>query len=457
MSGRHLVVVGGGIAGLAAAWEATGRGWSVTVLEERDEPGGKLRTTDFLGRPVDEGADAFLRRVPDALALCAEVGIEQFRSPAATRAMVWLDGSLRRFPEPSVMGVPLDPDAPATVELIGDSGRDHLAAERTLPGLPIVHDVAVGPFLRERLGPEVADGLVGALLGGIAAGDPERMSLECAAPQLAAAARRGPSLLEALADTPRSPGAVFAAPLGGMQQLPRAVASALAGRGVQIRTRATVEAVEPAGRSWRVHLAGGGDVEGDAVVLATPAPAASALLSEVGAETAATLRSFDHASVVLVTLGYRRSDVDLDPELSGFVVPRRSGLRVTAASWGSSKWPDWADPDHHVLRVSMGHRDDPRAVDLDDDDVVARIVRDLETAMGLRADPLAVRISRWRRGFLQQDVGHVARVDELERTTDRELPGLALCGAGLRGVGIPASIASGRRAVERVCVQGSGR
>ncbi len=451
MSDRHLVVVGGGIAGLAAAWEATAHGWAVTVVEPRGETGGKLRTTDFLGRPVDEGADAFLRRVPEALALCREVGVEELRSPAATRAMVWWKGALRRFPERSVMGVPLDPDAPDTAELLSAEGRAALAAEPTLGGLPVADDVAVGPFLRSRLGAEVADGLVGALLGGIAAGDPERMSLDSAAPQLAAAARRGPSLIEALAAAPSAEGPIFSAPAGGMAELPRAVTRALVERGVVIRTGEAVEAVEP---SWKVHVAGGDTLEADAVVVVTPAHRTVGIVAGTAPRTAEALRSFDHASAVLVTLGYRREEVQLDPALSGFVVPRGSDLRVTAASWGSSKWPQWADEDHHVFRVSLGHREDPTAVDLDEDALLDTISRDLHTTMGLDAAPVAVRVSRWRDGFLQHDVGHAARVDELERLAADELPGVELCGAGLRGVGIPASIGSGRRAAARAC--GSG-
>ncbi len=448
MSERHLVVVGGGISGLAAAWEATTRGWSVTVVEPRDQPGGKLRTSDFLGRQVDEGADAFLRRVPDALALCEEVGVGDLRSPAATRAMVWWKGALHRFPEQSVMGVPLDPDAPDTADLLSAEGRARLAAERQLGGLPTAGDVPVGEFLRSRLGPEVADGLVGALLGGIAAGDPERMSLDSAAPQLAAAARRGPSLLEALAAAPRSDGPVFAAPVGGMAELPRAVTRALRDRGAVVRTGEAVEAIEP---SWRVHLADGSTLSADAVVVATPAPRAADIVSAAGPRTAGALRSFDHASAVLVTLGYHRGDLDLDPALSGFVVPRGTGLRITAASWGSSKWPHWADEGHHVLRVSLGHRGDPGAVDLDDDAVLEAIGRDLAATMGLAAAPVAVRINRWRDGFLQHDVGHAQRVLELERVAAEELPGAVLCGAGLHGVGIPASIGSGRSAARRAC------
>jgi oxygen-dependent protoporphyrinogen oxidase len=454
MSARHLVVVGGGIAGLAAAWEATQLGWTATVVERRSEAGGKLRTTPFLGRPVDEGADAFLRRVPDALALCEELGIRDLRSPSATRAMVWQHGSLRRFPDPAVMGVPLDPDAGSAAEVLSPAGRERLAAERGLAGLPIDHDVAVGPFLRDRLGSEVADGLVGALLGGIAAGDPDRMSLDSTAPQLAAAARRGPSLLDALAAMPRSGGPVFAAPPEGMQQLPATLAAALVDRGVEVRTDAAVASVEP---SWLVHLEDGSALAGDAVVVAAPAPDAARILPSSGRASAEALRSFDHASVVLVTLGYRRDDLALDGEVSGFVVPRSAGLRVTAASWASSKWPHWADRDHHVLRVSMGHRADPGAVELEDDAVLTQIQRDLGTTMRLHADPVAVRVSRWRDGFLQHDVGHAERVGALERTVRDELPGLALCGAGLRGVGVPASIASGRRAAGLVCAEGLHR
>ena len=450
-TGGHLAVVGGGIAGLAAAWEAYGLGWSVTVIDGADRTGGKLVTTDFLGRPVDEGADAFLRRVPDALRLCEELGITELRSPAAAAAMVWSDGRLHPFPAGSIMGVPVEPDALDGCDLVSAEGRARWAAEPELGGLPIDHDVAVGPFLRERLGTEIADRLVGPLLGGIAAGDPERMSLDATVPQFAAAAHSSPSLLQALRDAPRSDGPVFAAPARGMQSLPDALTAELVRRGVTIRTGAPVVGLEP---SWTVHLADGSSVEADRVVVATPATASARLLTGISPEVSTMLGSLDHASVVLVTLGYRRSDVDLDPASSGFLVPRDAGLTIAAVSWGSSKWPHWSDGDHHVLRVSAGHRNDPGPVELPDDELLGTFAADLHRTMGLDAEPVASRITRYPGGFVQHDVGHLQRMDALDRAVDA-LPGLALCGGGLRGVGIPASIASGRRAAAAMCRSGS--
>ncbi len=450
-TGDHLAVVGGGIAGLAAAWEAVERGWSVTVVDGAGRTGGKLVTTDFLGRPVDEGADAFLRRVPDALRLCEELGITDLRSPAAAAAMVWADGRLHPFPPGSVMGVPVDPAALDGCDLVSAEGRARWAAEPKLEGLPIDHDVAVAPFLRERLGPEIADRLVAPLLGGIAAGDPERMSLDATVPQFAAAARSGPSLLQALRDTPRLAGPVFAAPAGGMQSLPDTLTAALLRRGVTIRTGAAAVGLEP---SWTVHLADGSSVEADRVVVATPATASARLLDAVSAEVRSMLASLDHASAVLVTLGYRSADVELDPASSGFLVPRDAGLTVAAVSWGSSKWPHWADDDHHVLRVSAGHRNDPGPVELPDDELLAAFAADLHRTMGVDTEPVASRITRYPGGFVQHDVGHLERMDLLDRAV-AALPGLALCGGGLRGVGIPASIASGRRAAAALCEGGA--
>lgn len=450
----RLVVVGGGITGLAAAWEASGRaGVQVTVLESAPDLGGKVRTSPFLGRRVDEGADAFLCRVPEALQLCRELGIaDTLVHPAQRAAFVWVDG-LRPLPQPSVFGIPLDATALAESGLVSTDAVRYAADEPHRGHRPPSADVSIGGYLRPRLGDEVVDRLVGPLVGGINAGEVDRLSLDAVLPQVAEVAHRSPSLLEGLrrgaSEGRAAPDApVFAAPPGGMTELVTTLAHALAGRGVTIEVGRPVTAISPGPRGWSLDTPAG-TVPADVVVLATPAANAAGLLAGAGAagsEAAALLAGVRSASVAMVTLAYRRSDVPLPLDGSGFLVPRSAGLTITAASWTSSKWAHLDDGDHVLLRVSAGHDGEPETVTLPEDDLMARVGDDLARTMGIDVEPVARRITRWVDALPQYEVGHLERMVEVDRHV-AAMTGVAVTGAAHRGIGIPACIRQGRAAV----------
>jgi oxygen-dependent protoporphyrinogen oxidase len=466
-----VLVVGGGIAGLAAAWEATGRGDEVTVLEASPRWGGLIRTSPMEvpahdGHPggtlvIDEAADAFLARVPDAVELCRELGlVDRFTEPAARRAMVWDGSALRWFPARQALGVPLDLEDLAATGLVSEQAIAAVAEEAAGEHAPLDHDVAVGPFLRGRLGDEVVDRVVAPLLGGINAGDVESMSLRAVAPQLADAAAAGGSLCAELARrASKAPeGPVFHGLLGGTATLVDALVDHLTDRGADLRTGTPVARVGVDAGDGRasVTTASGDTFHGDLVVVTTPAPAAAAMLADTSAETARALATIRLASVVLVTFLFERSDVpgagdggeDATLCASGFLVPRRAGLLLAAASWGSLKWRHWDDGRHFTVRASAGHVDDDRVVHMGDDEVVAGLLADLRTTMGITAPPVATRVSRWHDGFHQYAVGHLDLVERIEATLDADTGGrVRVAGCAYRGVGIPACIRSGRAAV----------
>jgi oxygen-dependent protoporphyrinogen oxidase len=465
-----LAVVGAGISGLAAAWEGRRRGARLVVVEAGERPGGKIRTTPFAGGPLDEAADAFLARVPEAVELCAELGIgSELVSPATGSAYVWWDGALRRLPAEQLLGVPTDLDAVAASGLLSPAGveaarRDLTQGDDRPPG-----DESVGALVRRRLGDEVLDRLVGPLVGSIYAGDCDRLSLQVSAAQLVAARDRDPddpSLMRSAAalraeaiDTGRP---VFLAPAGGVGRLTDALAASL---GDDLRTGAAVTGLERTGGrggggGWRLWVAGDGAgdddatrrsaLEADAVVLATPGYASARLLAGVAPDVANALARIDHASVALVALAVPRSGVDGPLDGSGFLVPQSAGLALTACSWVSSKWPHLAvDPDVVLLRASVGRDGDDRALALDDDTLVAAILADLGTTMGLRAAPIEVRISRWDRSFPQPRPGHLPAVAALQAGLGVAAPGVALAGSWVGGVGIPACIREARAAAGR--------
>jgi oxygen-dependent protoporphyrinogen oxidase len=459
-----LAVVGGGISGLAAAWEGRRRGASVVVLEAGPRAGGKLQTSPLGGVEVDESADAFLARVPEAVDLCTELGIDtDLVSPGTGSAYLWLDGALRRLPAEQLLGVPTDVDALAGTGLLSAAGLERARQDLRLPDDRPAGDTdgqgkdeSVGDLVRRRLGDEVLDRLVAPLVGSVYAGDCDRMSLQVTAPQLATARdldRSDPSLVRAAAairaQAVGTGRAVFLAPRGGVGRLADALAEAL---GDDVRTGTTVTGLAPDGTRWRVGAGGtdgtdAGDVVADAVVLATPAFVSAPLLAPVAPDPAAFLAGIDHASVALLGLAVPRDGIDHPMDGSGFLVPRSAGLVLTACSWATTKWPHLdVDPSVALLRASAGHDGDDRGLTLPDHELVAAMLADLRTTMGLRAEPVDVRITRWPQSFPQPRPGHLAAVAAAGTALAAVSPRLAITGAWARGVGIPACIRGARAA-----------
>lgn len=461
MVDRHLVVVGGGIAGLAAAWEASATpGVRVTVLEASDRTGGKIRTSevtldDGTTMTIDEGADAFLARVPDAVQLCHELGLgDELTQPAIGRAKVFVDGELRFLPEDTVLGVPTDMSSLADAGLLSPEGLAAATAELDRTGPATEADVAIGPFLAEHYGTELVDRVVGPLIGGINAGDVDELSLAAVTPQLAEAAADGGSLSVALAERRRAvplTGPVFHAVRGGSGRLIEVLVEALVARGVEVRTTAPVEHLRRTDAGWELRVRGdAAPIDADLVVLTTPAPDTAELLAVDCPAASQELAAMTHSACALVTLVYRAEDVPTELDASGFLVPRSEGLFLTAASWGSSKWAHWNDGRHVVLRVSAGRTGDERQAGMDDASLVAALREDLATTMGITAAPVGTRVARWALGFTQYTVGHLERVDRIDAALADGCPGLAVAGAAYRGLGLPACIRQGREAARRL-------
>ncbi|MFE6939106.1 protoporphyrinogen oxidase [Streptomyces chartreusis] len=451
----HVVVVGGGIAGLAAAHRLLDRGRHVTVLEASDRVGGKLLPGEIAGVRVDLGAESMLARRPEAIALAREAGLaERLQPPASASASIWTRGALRPMPKGHVMGVP--GTAAALSGVLSDEGLARIERDADLPRTEVGDDVAVGAYVAARLGREVVDRLVEPLLGGVYAGDAYRISLRSAVPQLYQAARTHDSLTEAVreiqakAAANQQTGPVFMGIEGGVGRLPLAVAESVRARGGEIVTGAPVtELRREASGGWRV-VAGDRVLRPDAVVVAVPAPAAAALLRAEAPGAAAELEGVEYASMALVTLAYRRSDAGL-PAGSGFLVPPVDGRTIKASTFASQKW-GWIadeDPDTIVLRTSVGRYGETEILGRDDAGLVDVSRRDLKEATGLDATPLETRVTRWTDGLPQYPVGHHARVARVREHVAR-VPGLAVCGAQYDGVGIPACIASAYAAVDQL-------
>ncbi|MER5311575.1 protoporphyrinogen oxidase [Streptomyces sp. NPDC002773] len=462
--GSHVVVAGGGIAGLAAAHRLAVAGHRVTLLEAGPRLGGKLLAGEIAGAPVDLGAESLLARRPEAVALARAVGLgDRLQAPATTTASVWSRGELVPMPKGHVMGVP--GDARAVEGLLSEEGLRRIGLDRELPPSEIGDDIAIGAYVADRMGHEVVDRLVEPLLGGVYAGDAYRISMRAAVPALFEAAREHPTLTAAVravqqagaavpADAAGAAtglgGSVFLGVDGGVGTLPGAVADAIRAAGGEILTDAPVTALRRTGPTgWQV-VSGDRVLTADAVVLATPAGPAAALLAAHAPAAAAELEAVAYASMALVTLAFRRSDLPALPG-SGFLVPPVDGHTIKASTFSSQKWRWVTDgaPDLFVLRTSVGRHGEEDQVHREDADLVAASLKDLAAATGLAARPVATTVTRWLGGLPQYPVGHLARVARV-REAVAALPGLRVAGAAYDGVGIPACIASAHRAADEI-------
>lgn len=457
MSGR-VAVVGGGISGLAAAWELArgGPDLEITLLEGSSRVGGKLRRASVGGAHVDVGAESVLARRPEAIQLVEELGLAgEVRHPAPVGASIVSGG--RRWPMPAgtLMGIPSDPES--VRGLLSDSELDRLEAE--VAGEPMSGDIAVGVLVDERLGRAVTDKLVEPLLAGVYAGHSRELSLEMSVPALHRAAREGASLREAARATaaaaahgPAAGTPVFATLHGGIGTLAERLGGALSGLGVRVHTGATARRLRREADHW-VLTTGPTIAERetayDAVVLATPGAPTARLLSAVAPGPAEQLQRVEYASMAIVTIV-----LDGPPPAwldgSGFLVPPTEPLTIKASTFSSVKWP-WlrqAYPDRTYLRASIGRHREEATLQRSDEDLVEIALRELAAVLERALpSPLDTHVQRWGGGLPQYAPGHRQLVDRIRAG----LPdGIALCGAAYDGVGIPACIGSGREAARRV-------
>ncbi|HMJ77490.1 MAG TPA: protoporphyrinogen oxidase [Iamia sp.] len=456
-----VVVAGAGITGLAAALRLGQAGVDVIVVDPAIRIGGMVHTSPFAGRMVDEGADAFLVRTPAALDLARRVGLaDELVHPARRDARVWLGGVPHRLPA-HVLGVPTDPDEVEALRILSPDGLNRLRRDLTdPPELAPGGDVSVAEAVGGRLGPEALARLVDPLVGGISAGDTAKLSLAAVAPQINAAWRdpAHPSLvaacraqLERAQEGGADPAApIFASPVGGMVRLPQAVAHAARMTGyVDLRLGTALSAVAKGGL---VALSDGTTVEAEGVIVATSGLTAAEIVGSVSPDARALLAGVHHVSVAFVRVAVRPADLARPLDGSGVLVPRTEGRIVTACSWASQKW-DHLAPERgdgtEVVRAAVGRDGEQAVLDLDDDALVARVVDDLTPLLDLRGTPVAASLHRWPRAFPQYRPGHLDRVSAMEAALGRDAPEIVVAGMHLRGVGIPAAVASGEAAADR--------
>ncbi len=494
---RRIVVVGGGITGLATAYYIQTKGAALaepvtcTVIEGSPEFGGKIKTRRRDGFILEGGPDSFLAQKPWALDLCRELGLADRligTREAGARTSVLIGDQLMALPDGAVLGIPVRIVPFLRSPLISWPGKLRMALDLVIPPRRRRDDESLADFIRRRLGNEALEKIAEPLMAGIHVADPERLSIQATFPRLAELERTHGSLIRGLrgqssgghttrgsasAPTPRSAqdavglaagGAVargrgvispFLSFPNGMQELIDALlarlesVSLIAGRRARrIARRDAGPPFAPDGDVplYRVVLDDGSTIEADAVVLATPAYVSAELVAELNPALAASLSRIHYLSTATVSLGYRRADVGHPLDGFGFVVPRRENRRISACTCSSTKFDGRAPSGYRLIRAFVGGARGEAIVDLDDDALINAVRMDVEDILGITGEPVITEVFRWRRGIPQYDVGHLERVAELDgRTT----PGLFLAGAAYRGVGVPDCIHSGEEAAAK--------
>lgn len=451
----RVAIIGGGISGLAAALALEKRGVPYQLLEAGESFGGVIRTEARDGFVLEGGPDAMLAQKPEAIALCRELGLGDRlvpTNPDERAVFVLHRRKLHPLPEGMMLAVPTKIVPFLASSLFSWPGKLRMGLDLVIPGQNGHADESIASFLRRRFGQEAVERIGEPLLAGIHAGDPERLSILATFPRFRELERKHGSLVRGMWAAPRpkappagkSPAAFYSL-RGGLSELVEALVARL--DAASLRLRARVRRIEADGASFALATEAGAVVRASRVVVAAPGPRIAQALEPLAPEAATALAAIPFASSATVLLGYRRGDVAHPLDGYGMVVPRGEGLRTSALSFVSTKFPYRAPEGHVLLRGFLGGVRDPGALSLRDDEMIECVRSEMRDVLGLRGEPVLTRVFRWPAGTPQLEVGHLERMRVVEQAIAR-VPGLFLTGAGVRSTGIPDSVADGTRAGE---------
>ncbi len=452
----RVVIVGGGISGLATAHYIKGRlgdEVQLTVIEAGPKLGGKVSTEQFGGHQVDVGPDALLVRVPAMAALLKDLGFgDQLVAPSTLGAYIWSRSRLRRIPTGTMFGVPDRLVSLLKSRLLSPMGLARAALDLVLPRRPVSDDPSIADLVAPRLGSQVFDRLVEPLLGGVHAGRATELSARSTVPEIAALATKNRSLYLGLLGLrrhakPKSGGPVLVTLAGGLGRLVEALTERL--KDADLRVNSAVRLVAREGDGYRVELLDGESITADAVVLATPAFASARLLADMAPKIAAVLGEVPYVDVATIWLAYPRSAMGRPMDGTGFLVPPEEDKFLVGCTWSGAKWPHLADDDLVLIRGMVGRRGDTRWMSMDDETMVRRVHDELVESMGLTSGPVDQSVQRWPQAMPQYLVGHAGRLAALDAGLTH-LPRLYLTGASYRGVGIASCVADAERKAQDV-------
>jgi oxygen-dependent protoporphyrinogen oxidase len=447
---RPVVVVGGGIAGLVAAYSLVKSGWrEVVLLEASDRLGGKIRTRRYAGATLEAGPDWFLTRGDTMVELCDALGlIKDLVAPAVSSTLIWQGGRLRTAPAGFVRGIPTSMRGILTCQHLSVPGRVRALGDLVLPGPLRGPDISIGQLVRRRFGRELLERVVDPMLAASRSGSADSMSLAAAAPEINHAARSSRSVMRGVrTDEAPLKWPAFLGLRSGMERLVAALATELSD--ADVRLQLAVIGVEPAREGYRVST-GTSSIDAGAVILALPAPDSAALIESLDASFSKELASMHYTSAVVTTLIYGPGSIEPPIGSSGVLIPSSEGRLMTACAWYSVKWPHARPADGSVVvRCFAGRTPNDPALEMPDEEVVERFAGEVGELTEVDSRPRKAFNDRWKHALPLYEVGHLDLVGRIEEALGAH-PGLALAGAGYRGSGLPDCVESGRAAAARV-------
>lgn len=478
MKPLRIVIVGGGISGLATAFAlqdvsvAKGLACQCTVLESAPYWGGKIvthRTGDLI---TEAGPDSFLSQKQAGLDLCAKLGLtEQLINTNNTekKACVLWQGRLYDLPDGLIAFAPRQWMPLLRSGLLSWSGLARMGLEAVIPRGAPEEDESLASFCRRRFGPQAFERVLEPLMAGIYAGDAEQMSLRATFPRFFELEQRYGSVLRGMVAAKRAASqarrvgsrhTMFVSLKNGLGELVSALIGRLREQGVDLRLRCQVEALrvrshQPGRWMYDLILEDGSTLSTEGLVLATPAYVSAELVRPLSPIAGGLLDRIPYASTATIALAYPAGQVGGAIEGFGFVVPRREGRELIAATWTSLKWPYRAPADQVLVRCYVGGVGREQVLEREDRELVARVRRELAAICGIRAEPRYTEVNRWWKAMPQYTLGHLDRLTQLEAALSR-YPGLVLVGAAYRGVGIPDCIRDGMTAAEKMLADLTG-
>jgi oxygen-dependent protoporphyrinogen oxidase len=464
-----LVIVGGGIAGLSAAYYAanTNTYSQITILESDSHWGGKIMTerVPFEGGNfiIEGGPDTFLATKPWGVALCKELGLGERlhgTNPHKRNTYVLHRNRLQPLPDGLAMMIPTNVGSILKSRLVSWFGKARMGLDFMLPPHSQNGDESLGSFVSRRLGREAYENLIEPLMSGIYAGDGDQLSLASTFPYLrdlelkyGSLARGALAMRKKMPATPGSRSA-FLTPTSGLAEMVEKLVDHLVANGVTLRLNTCVSSVQNlTPDTWNVTLDSGERLESDSVILATPAPVSGKLLEALDPALASVLQSISYASTATVSLAYRLSDVPRDLDGYGYVIPRHEGRRALACTWTSTKFPHRAPDGYALIRVFVGRAGQDADMPRDETSLLALAREELQLTLGVSAEPILSRVFVWENAMPQYNLGHPAKLAQIDSAL-ANYPGLALAGNGYRGIGIPDCIHSGEVAVNELIKKG---
>ncbi|HUC91688.1 MAG TPA: protoporphyrinogen oxidase [Paenibacillus sp.] len=475
---KHIAVIGGGITGLSAAYElmagtsAADCPVRVTVIERSGRLGGAVQTVARDGFIIEQGPDSFLSRKPAAVKLIRALRLENDlvgMNPAAGKSFIYLNGRLQAVPKGLMLGIPTRLKPFLSTGLISFKGKARASLDLVLPGTKHGGDVSLGSLIEGRLGKEVADSLVSPILAGIYAGDLHRLSTAATFPQLLDMTARHRSLIMGIVNSrgkgaPSAPaagaglpehlrGSMFLSLKGGLRSIVDRLSEELIRMGADMKTETALESVGRSGRCYKLRLSDQTVIACDGIVFAGPAEEAAGLLQPFGLGSIAGLRQVPDVSVANVVMAFEGRSFPKPLEGSGFVVPRKEKMSITACTWASSKWNHTAPEGKVLIRAYVGHAADESHRNVDDEKLSLMVMKDLSRVTGTLDAPLFKLVTRHPLAMPQYLPGHLERIQAVERELEDRCPGLVLAGRSYRGVGIPDCIDQGVKAAGKVLGQ----